>query len=64
MSLITVLLVLVICGVGLYLLNQLVPMDAKVKTILNAVVVLMILLWLLDVFFGIGTGFGFPRRVH
>ena len=64
MSLITVLGILVFCGVALYLLNTLVPMDGKIKTILNAVVVLMLLLWLLDVFFGIGTGFGFPRRVH
>jgi hypothetical protein len=54
MSIITLLLVLIIVGVGLYLVNTVIPMDAKIKTILNVVVILLVLLWLLDVFIGFG----------
>jgi hypothetical protein len=50
MTLIGLVVVLVIVGVGLYLLNAVVPMDPKIKTILNAVVVIAVLLWLLEAF--------------
>lgn len=46
MSLISLIVTLVIVGVILYLINWLVPMDAKVKKILNIVVVIVILIWL------------------
>ncbi len=50
MDLITVVFILVLVGVGLYLVNRFVPMDAKIKTILNWVVVIAVVLWLLSIF--------------
>lgn len=48
MSIISLLVVLIIVGVVLYLVNTLIPMDAKIKTIINAVVVIVVLLWVLQ----------------
>ena len=50
MSLLTVILVIVLVGVLLWALNQFIPMDSKVRSILNAVVVILLVFWLLDVF--------------
>jgi hypothetical protein len=50
MSLIGILLVLIIVGVVLWLINTFIPMAASIKTILNAVVVIVVLVWLLQVF--------------
>lgn len=50
MSLIGLILVLILVGVGLYLVNSVIPMDSKIKTILNVVVVVIVILWLIDVF--------------
>lgn len=50
MSLLGLLLVLIIVGVCLYLLNLYVPMAAPVKTIINVVVVLVVIVWLLSAF--------------
>ena len=50
MDLISLIVVLVVLGVVLYLINQFVPMDPKIKTVLNVVVVLVLCLWLLSVF--------------
>lgn len=55
MTIFALLFVLILVGVGLYLVNAVVPMDGKIKTILNVVVVLLVLLWLFDVLFGFGT---------
>ena len=55
MSLITVIIILIIAGVVLWLINSFIPMDSKVKTILNAVVVIAILIWLLQAFGLIGS---------
>ena len=41
---------IMLIGVGLWLINTYVPMDAKVKTILNVVVLIVLILWLLNVF--------------
>ena len=38
------------CYTLLYVINAFVPMDAKVKMILNVVVVLVVVLWLLRAF--------------
>jgi hypothetical protein len=46
---------LVVAGVGLWLINKYIPMDGKVKKILNAVVVFIIILWLLSVFGVLGS---------
>jgi len=57
MSIITVLVVIIIVGVLLWLVNTKIPMDATVKTILNIVVVLLLVIWLLKVF-GLLSGLG------
>jgi len=49
MSILTVVLVLVIVGVVLWLVNTKIPMDPTVKTILNIVVVIFLIIWLLKV---------------
>ncbi len=49
MSLLTVLVVLVIVGVVLWLINSYIPMDGKIKGILNIVVVIFVIIWLLKV---------------
>lgn len=48
MTLLGLILSLVIVGVVLWLINQFVPMDPKVKTILNVVVIIVLILWLLS----------------
>lgn len=57
MSLISILVALVVAGVVLWLINTYIPMDGKIKTILNVVVVIVVILWLLSAFgiFGSGT---------
>lgn len=50
MPILTILLVIVIVGVLLWALNSFVPMDSKVKSILNIVVVLLLIVWLLQAF--------------
>ena len=49
-SIITIIVVLVIIGVGLYLINKYVPMAEPIKTILNVVVILLLVIWLLRQF--------------
>jgi hypothetical protein len=50
MPLTTVLIALVAVGVVLWLVNTYIPMDAKIKKILNIVVVIVLVLWLLRAF--------------
>jgi hypothetical protein len=50
MSLVTIVITLVVVGVFLWLINNYIPMDAKIKKILNIAVVVVVLLWLLNVF--------------
>lgn len=45
---------LIIIGVLLYVVNTVIPMDPKIKQILNIVVILCVLVWLLSVFGVIG----------
>jgi len=52
MDLIALIIVLVIVGVILWAVNAYVPMDEKIKKILNIVVVIVVLLWLLSLFTG------------
>ena len=56
MSIISIIITLVIVGVLLWLINSFIPMDSKIKTIINVVVVIITLLWLLDAF-GISNTF-------
>ena len=50
MSILTLLIVLVVVGVLLWLINAYIPMDGKIKKILNIVVVIAVILWLLKAF--------------
>ena len=50
MPLMTVVLTLVVVGVLLWLVNTYIPMDAKIKRILNVVVVIATVVWVLNVF--------------
>jgi hypothetical protein len=50
MSLLTILLVIIVVGVILWLINNYIPMDHKIKNILNVVVVVILIVWLLKVF--------------
>lgn len=50
MPILTILLVLVVVGVLLWLVNTYIPMDGKIKSILNIVVVVLVIIWLLKVF--------------
>jgi hypothetical protein len=50
MSLISVLITLVVVGVLLWLVNTYIPMDGKIKKVLNIVVVIIVVLWLLSAF--------------
>lgn len=46
MSLVNIVLILIIVGVILWLINRFIPMDYKIKTILNVVVVIAVIIWL------------------
>ena len=50
MDLVTLVVTLIVVGVLLWLVNAYIPMDAKIKQILNIVVVIAVVLWLLLVF--------------
>ena len=55
MSLLTVIIVLVVVGVLLWLVNTYIPMDGKIKNILNVVVVIAVVIWLLQAFGLLGS---------
>ncbi len=55
MSLIGLIITLAVVGVLLWLLNNYVPMDGKIKRILNVVVVIVVVIWLLQAFGLLGT---------
>jgi hypothetical protein len=50
MPLLHIVLVLIVVGFLLWLINRFIPMQSTIKAILNAVVVIAVVLWLLDVF--------------
>jgi hypothetical protein len=47
MSILMILIVFVVVGVALWLINSYIPMDAKVKSIMNFAVVGVLIVWLL-----------------
>ena len=55
MPLVNLIIILVVVGVILWLINNYIPMDRKIKSILNIVVVIAVILWLLSVFGIIGS---------
>jgi hypothetical protein len=50
MPLVQLAMVLIVVGVLLGLVNRYIPMAGSIKSILNAVVVIVVVLWLLNVF--------------
>ncbi len=50
MSLISLVVTLIVVGVLLWLVNTYIPMDGKIKKILNIVVVICVVVWLLVAF--------------
>ena len=50
MPLINIIIILVVIGVALWAINSYIPMAAPIKTILNVVVVIVVCIWLLQVF--------------
>jgi len=50
MSLVSLAITLIVVGVLLWLVNTYLPMDGKIKKILNVVVVICVVVWLLFAF--------------
>jgi len=50
MPLINIALVIIVVGVLLWVVNKYIPMEEKIKQILNIVVVIAVVLWLLRAF--------------
>jgi hypothetical protein len=50
MPLVQLVLILIVVGVLLWLVNRYIPMQSTIKGILNAVVVIVVVVWLLRVF--------------
>jgi len=57
-ALVSVVVALVVVGLLLWLVNSYLPMDARIKQILNVVVIIAVVLWLLSAF---GILSGLPR---
>lgn len=55
MPLIHLVIVLIVVGVLLWLANTYIPMDPKIKNIMNIVVVIAVVLWLLAAFGVLGS---------
>ncbi len=53
--LVNIVLTLVVVGVLLWLINRFIPMQGTIKSILNAVVIIVVVLWLLQAFGLIGS---------
>lgn len=54
---------LVFIGIGLWLINTKIPMDSTIKTIVNVVVILFVLLILLQAFGLLGSGLWHGQQV-
>lgn len=55
MSLINIVVILVIVGLVMWLINTYIPMAAAIKSLLNIVVFVVMLVWVLQVFGVIGS---------
>jgi hypothetical protein len=53
MPLIQLVIILIVIGVLLWLVNTYIPMDPKIKSILNAVIIIFVVIWLLWILLGI-----------
>jgi predicted membrane protein len=63
MPLVNIVLVLIVVGVGLWLINRFIPMASSINTILNVVVVVAVGVWVLQAvgLWGDVTSFRFSR---
>jgi hypothetical protein len=50
MPILTILIVLIVVGVLLWLVNTYIPMDVKIKQILNIIAIIAVVIWLLKAF--------------
>jgi hypothetical protein len=50
MPILSILIVIIAVGVILWLVNAFIPMNIKIKTILNVVVVILVIIWILKIF--------------
>lgn len=50
MPIITIFVVLLVIGLLLFLINKYAPIDGKIKTIINWVAIIIVIIWLLEVF--------------
>lgn len=57
MTLLSLAIVIVVVGVLLWAVNEFIPMEGRIKNLLNIVVVVFVLLWIL-VQFGLISGLG------
>lgn len=57
MSILEIVIAIVVVGVVLWLINTYIPMDAKIKQLLNVVIVVILVVWLLKAF-GVWTYLG------
>lgn len=55
MSLVSLIVTLIIVGVLLWLINTYLPMDGKIKSIINIVIVIAVIIWLLQSFGILGS---------
>lgn len=60
----SVVITLIVIGLLLWLVNTYIPMDPKLKNIMNVVVVICVILWLLSVFGVLGMVNTPVPRVH
>lgn len=63
MPLLNLVVVLIVVGVGLYLINRYIPMASSIKSILNVLVVVVVCVWLLQAvgLWGRLSSFRLPR---
>ncbi len=57
---ISLLVTLIVIGVLLWLINTYIPMDGKMKQVINIVVVVCVVVWLLSAFGVLGHAGGIP----
>ena len=60
MSLIHLVVILIVVGVLLWAANRYIPMEPRIKSILNIVVIIAVILWLLNAF-GVFSSFSGVR---
>lgn len=60
MDLITLFVVIIFVGVALYLVNRYVPMESRLKSILNVAVIIFVLIWIVVSFLN-ATGVQTPN---